>query len=246
MLILNKKHKPLRKTAKMKRNEKGFGIVELLVIIVVIGLIGAVGWLVYDRQKSKQNNAETTQQSSGDQIVAKNDTKQEVDTLINPGWKRYTSERLKISFEYPSDWYVKEQKSENPAVAPDYSISISNQEGEINKGNLFAGAQSYSIEPLDDDDSRSWATKNEESLKKNCPHDCLYSGPSLVNKYTVANQNGAQIRVYDYKIGDKPEELDAYWTDSQGQKWQASNWRDRGIDAKTSILKQILPTVKNL
>lgn len=47
----------------MKQNQKGFGAVEILVVIVVVGLLGTVGWLVYDRQKSpKQNN--TVQQSS--------------------------------------------------------------------------------------------------------------------------------------------------------------------------------------
>ena len=37
----------------MKNNQKGFSVVEILIVIVVIGLIGTVGWLAYDRQKSK-------------------------------------------------------------------------------------------------------------------------------------------------------------------------------------------------
>ena len=37
----------------MKVNQKGLSVVEVLVVIVIVGLLGAVGWLVYDRQKSK-------------------------------------------------------------------------------------------------------------------------------------------------------------------------------------------------
>lgn len=237
MLILNKKHKPLRKTIKMKRNEKGFGAVELLVIIVVIGLIGAVGWLVYDRQKSKQNNAETTQQPSSAQPVAKNDTKQEADTLINPGWKRYTSERLKISFEYPSDWYVNESSED--------TISVSTHQGEYNKGTMPSGYQNYNIRPLTGQ-AKAYYEKNEQDLKSGYPQGGVYGGPHPIKQYVVNNQNNLPIRVYDYVLGERPEELDAYWTDPANQQWVATNWRDRGMNAKTGVLKQILPTIKNL
>jgi prepilin-type N-terminal cleavage/methylation domain-containing protein len=36
----------------MKNNQKGFSIIELLVVIFVVGLLGLVGWLVYDRQNT--------------------------------------------------------------------------------------------------------------------------------------------------------------------------------------------------
>jgi Tfp pilus assembly protein PilV len=39
----------------MKANQKGFSVVETLLVIVVVGLFGAVGWLVYDRQKNKES-----------------------------------------------------------------------------------------------------------------------------------------------------------------------------------------------
>lgn len=45
----------------MKNNQKGFSVVEILIVIVVVGLLGAAGWLVYDRQ-NKTNNSE---QSAG-------------------------------------------------------------------------------------------------------------------------------------------------------------------------------------
>jgi prepilin-type N-terminal cleavage/methylation domain-containing protein len=44
----------------MKVNQKGFSVVEILVVIVVVGLLGAVGWLVHDRQKSKTDNRQAS------------------------------------------------------------------------------------------------------------------------------------------------------------------------------------------
>ena len=45
----------------MKRNQKGFTAVGILIIVVVIGLIGVIGWLVYDRQKSPKSTVADTQ-----------------------------------------------------------------------------------------------------------------------------------------------------------------------------------------
>lgn len=51
----------------MKANQKGFSVVEILIVIVTVGLLVAVGWVAYDRQKSKtddsQTNTQTTEQS---------------------------------------------------------------------------------------------------------------------------------------------------------------------------------------
>ncbi len=46
----------------MRKNEKGFGAIELLLIIVVVGLLFAAGWLFFDRRKDKitTNSKNTT------------------------------------------------------------------------------------------------------------------------------------------------------------------------------------------
>jgi prepilin-type N-terminal cleavage/methylation domain-containing protein len=45
----------------MKANQKGFSAVEILIVIVVVGLLGTIGWLVHDRQKSKTADKPITQ-----------------------------------------------------------------------------------------------------------------------------------------------------------------------------------------
>lgn len=63
----------------MKVNQKGFSVVEILIVIVVVGLVGAVGWLVYDRQKSKTEHKDAAVQTSEQtNEQAKQETKDEV------------------------------------------------------------------------------------------------------------------------------------------------------------------------
>ena len=44
----------------MKKNEKGFSVVEILIVLVVVSLIGGAGWYVY-QNKNKANTQATEQ-----------------------------------------------------------------------------------------------------------------------------------------------------------------------------------------
>lgn len=83
----------------MKNNQKGFSVVEIFIVIVVIGLIGAVGWLVYSRQKSKSNNKETTTQTNQQEIYTVSDSNAQIYKS-----KLYPS----LTFAVPSGWQVYE------------------------------------------------------------------------------------------------------------------------------------------
>ena len=79
----------------MKSNQKGFSVVEILIVIVVVGLLGAVGWLVYDRQKSKTSETSNTQVSTSQ----KEETpKQETKADPYEGWQEvtFTPENIKV------------------------------------------------------------------------------------------------------------------------------------------------------
>ncbi len=69
-----------------KRNQKGFSVVEILIVIVVIGLLGAVGWLVYDRQKSKDNSTQPTAQQENQAKKSTADDSQEADKKLSANW----------------------------------------------------------------------------------------------------------------------------------------------------------------
>lgn len=72
----------------MKTNQNGFSVVEILIVVVFIGLLGAVGWLLYDRQNNKTQSKEaTTTQISQDSTEQTNGEKEittkKVDTAIH-------------------------------------------------------------------------------------------------------------------------------------------------------------------
>lgn len=57
----------------MKRNEKGFGAVEVLLLVVTIGLLGVVGWMFFSKQQESKGNDNKTVDST--QQAAKEETK---------------------------------------------------------------------------------------------------------------------------------------------------------------------------
>lgn len=92
---------------KMKINQKGFIVVDILIVIVVIGLIGTVGWLVYDRQKSKTSEPLNTQTST----QQKDEATQKAVTIPSD-WQWFTSKDGSTKFAYPKSWGNLVEKTE--------------------------------------------------------------------------------------------------------------------------------------
>lgn len=84
----------------MKANQKGFSFVEILVVIVVIGLLGAVGWIVLDRQKTKNDPTKTQTTES----QKENTTPQSSQSTVPSGFSEYKVKSF--TFLYPSTWTV--------------------------------------------------------------------------------------------------------------------------------------------
>lgn len=79
----------------MKANQKGFSVVEILIVIVIVGLLGAVGWLAYDRQKSKTDDKATNFQT--------NQQEQKQETKPNPNEGYLVVKEWGLRFKAPSD-----------------------------------------------------------------------------------------------------------------------------------------------
>jgi len=87
----------------MKSNQKGFSVVEILIVIFVVGLLGAVGWLVYDRQNSTPKSL--------DAVLSK---------IRNDAKKTFTN----ANFEPKYDWSAElSPTSFNKVDGYDYSVS---------------------------------------------------------------------------------------------------------------------------
>lgn len=79
------------------RNNKGFSIIEWLLLLIIIAILIAVGWYVWqakDKTDNNFNNANSANSSAAD--FPKNDP--------YAGWKEYCSKQEKGCFKYPADW----------------------------------------------------------------------------------------------------------------------------------------------
>lgn len=85
----------------MKKNQRGFTIVEILLVVVVVGLLGTIGWLVYDKLNSKPSDTGQT-------------VKQEKKTAP-PKAEPTPGPAIFKTFEisYGSEWKITEQRSED-------------------------------------------------------------------------------------------------------------------------------------
>lgn len=110
----------------MKTNQKGFSAVVIILVIVVVGLIAAVGWLVYDRQNNTVANSEleNTQQQQQEE-----EAEPEVSTKEEPELDVKSAEGIK--YTVPTDWITAKGPFNDPEVegsgqyllSPDYKES---------------------------------------------------------------------------------------------------------------------------
>lgn len=79
------------------KNEKGFSVVEALIVLVIVGLVSSVGWLVWDRQKTDkpaESSTPTSSNSSG--------TTQATNGSVTS--QKYKDETSGLSFKIPEGW----------------------------------------------------------------------------------------------------------------------------------------------
>jgi len=87
----------------MNKNEKGFGIVQVLLLLTVVAIIGGTGYFVY----KKNNNTGTIPKGTSKVAVIKaNDTTSTVVVDPTKDWIAYTNTAAKFSLKYPSSWVV--------------------------------------------------------------------------------------------------------------------------------------------
>jgi len=86
----------------MKRNNKGFTLVESLLIIIALALVGGVGFYVYNSNVADNKNEQFKTQAN---IESRSDTApNKPATDPYEGWKTYNDKG--VSFKYPADYYV--------------------------------------------------------------------------------------------------------------------------------------------
>jgi hypothetical protein len=96
------------------KNEKGFGLVEIIIIIVILGVIGFGGWYVWQANNPPQPQSKTqTETPAQNQAEPKEEPVDPYD-----GWKSYTFKYEKFSLKYPATYTVTGTSSATEGVNP--------------------------------------------------------------------------------------------------------------------------------
>ena len=127
----------------MKKNQKGFSLIEGLLILVIVGLLGGVGWYVWQSSEKTKQSLENV--STVDLKTPVSSTKED-STKVNK--KEYKDDKRTFKFTYPFDWTLKvedapadsydgQQKRRTVIIkSPDYASTQSVIE-EVNKGSVI-------------------------------------------------------------------------------------------------------------
>lgn len=84
----------------MKNNEKGFGVLGLLLIILTILLIGVAGWYVWNRQQKDDTASKTASSTAGEKATESGAAEKDPTT----DWIAYSNASGDFSFKHPSAW----------------------------------------------------------------------------------------------------------------------------------------------
>ena len=91
---------------KLKRNESGFGTVETLLVIVIVAVLGFVGWYVYKQKNSKtpkETSSDTAQQAAKDKDSS-SASKAAASCTAPAEYTAYTNTEIGYCFVYPTAW----------------------------------------------------------------------------------------------------------------------------------------------
>lgn len=110
----------------MKRGQKGFTVVETLLVLILIAIIGFTGYYVYHTK----NNANTTYNNAANTSKSSSNTPN-----IYEGWNTYTGNSF--SFKYPKGW--KATDIDAPPSAPSVKAVEVKPANDTAQGLIFYG-----------------------------------------------------------------------------------------------------------
>ncbi|MBX4190735.1 hypothetical protein KW794_01470 [Candidatus Saccharibacteria bacterium] len=84
------------------KSQKGFSAIEGLLILVIVGLLGFVGWFVYNSNtKTNQSLSNAEKTSASNKLPSKPSTSKAGET---DGWKSFSTTAGQFSLKYPATW----------------------------------------------------------------------------------------------------------------------------------------------
>jgi prepilin-type N-terminal cleavage/methylation domain-containing protein len=191
----------------MKANQKGFSVVEILIVIVVVGLLGVSGWLVYDRQKDKTADKEAASTQKTQQTNRNADSSKDSDYKIIGD----------IKYTVPASWKTAKGPFKDSEVANSGQFLLSPDYKEAGGGQLFIEAGAYvSFKELEwAGIDKSTSLDQATSVVKNI--EVGYLDPKSVKLTTVS---GKQVVMFD--AGHTTDDVTVFHKTSSGQWLEVS------------------------
>lgn len=88
----------------LRKNQSGFGAIEAILIVVIVGIIGGAGWYVWKSQSEANNTLGNLSSAQNDPQKAEKKAVPTVDPTKD--WVVFKSDAGKFSLKYPSSWVV--------------------------------------------------------------------------------------------------------------------------------------------
>lgn len=113
---------------KLKYNEKGFGVVEAVLVLIIVVLIGVVGYMVYhNHNKTKTASVATTSSTKPTTTTPAKATTPTPDPYA--GWQSYTLKYEKLAFKYPASWTIQDDSASQGLTPNADSVTLTASDG---------------------------------------------------------------------------------------------------------------------
>jgi prepilin-type N-terminal cleavage/methylation domain-containing protein len=110
---------------KLQNDQKGFSAVEVILVLVIVALIGTVGFMVYNNHKTKTMPIASTATTKTATTPAK------TTTAPDPyaGWQSYTLKYEKLAFKYPASWTIQDDSASQGLTPNADSVTLTASDG---------------------------------------------------------------------------------------------------------------------
>ncbi len=201
----------------MKLNQKGYSVIEIVLVLVIVGLIGTVGWLVYDRQNNKAENNETTnaRQAEDDETTSAQQVEDDDsrETTKESDYKTHDG----IKYTVPTDWVGAKGPFKDSEIEVGGQYLLSPDYEEAGGGQLFIEAGAYiNFQKLE------WAGIDKNTSVEQAASVVKNGEGGYLDSDSVEVSKVGDVQVVMFDAGHTTDGVTVFYKTSNGQWLDAS------------------------